>query len=223
MIEPSSVSDVDDDDGFRERMERLARRFNDQQAEAYPDPPRQTKQLSGKDRWKSGKTMDQKASSDFYCSPKIVTEPLAEFFGGPVAVDPCSNDRSMVLAHQAYTFGGLHRPWGRTSYENPPYSKSGIWTNKAIFELDSGRVEELVRLTMVATSTAWWAKQCLTPKRNPRLLFTKRLFFIDPFSETPQQTKTNARFDTVITYYGPRVRAFEKAFAHVTRWMQWGR
>jgi hypothetical protein len=162
-------------------------------------------------------------SSDSWCSPPEVTEPLAEFFGGPVDCDPCSNGRSIVQAVTAYTFGGLHRPWSKTNYENPPYSKTGPWTDKAIAELASGRVLELVRLTMVASSTEWWSRQSLRPKRNPRYLFTKRLCFLDPFAAQAGMKRQNARFDTVLTYYGPRTAKFERCFQHLTRWTAWGR
>jgi DNA N-6-adenine-methyltransferase (Dam) len=162
-------------------------------------------------------------NSDAWCSAEEVTVPLEQFFGGPVHTDPCSNEFSIVRARVKYTYGGLHRPWGETTYENPPYSKTKVWTDCAINEMRIGNVRELVRLTMVSTSTVWWRRQCLVPRRNPRLLFTRRLKFYDPFAKTTKVTKMGARFDTVLTYYGPRVTAFEAAFRHLTRWMSWGR
>jgi hypothetical protein len=84
-------------------------------------------------------------------------------------------------------------------------------------------VKELVRLTLVSTAALWWRRQCLVPRRNPRLLFTKRLSFLDPFAEDAGMKREGARFDTVLTYFGPRVTAFEAAFRHLTRWMTWGR
>ena len=83
---------------------------------------------------------------------------------------------------------------------------------------------------MVATSTKWWRKMCgiepvpmakngeirMLRAPNPRLLFTGRLKFIG-------DVDCGARFDTVLAYYGCRVKAFEKEFASVTKWKTWGR
>lgn len=165
----------------------------------------------------------KRKGSDSWCSPPEVTEPLAEFFVGAVDCDPCSNAQAIVLAKVSYTFGGLHLPWGETSYENPPYSVTGAWTDKGISEMRLGRVRELVRLTMVSTSSGWWSRQCLVPRRNPRLLFTKRLQFLNPDGSDAGARRESARFDTVLTYFGPRVVEFERRFRHLTRWMAWGR
>lgn len=170
--------------------------------------------------------------SDSWCSPPVVTDPLAQFFHGPVDVDPCSNGNSIVAARVAFTAGGLHLPWrlkrpvSRTGYENQPYSKGKLWAPKAVTELVIGNLDELVRLVMVSTSTEWWGQQCGTlltyvdgkgrVPRNPRIMFTKRLKFIGD--------KTfGARFDTALVYYGSRTRQFEKEFSHLARWTTWGR
>lgn len=162
-------------------------------------------------------------NSDSWCSPPEISGPLELFFGGPVACDPCSNDRSIIKAVKTFTRGGLVLPWGKTTYENPPYSSTDIWTDKGIQEMRAGRVVELVRLTMVSTSVKWWRRQCAIPKRNPRLLFTKRLSFLDPDAAQAGMKREGARFDTVLTYFGPRVKRFERHFKHLTTWMSWGR
>lgn len=155
---------------------------------------------------------------DGWCTPAEVVVPLREFYGGRVWTDPASNENSIVNAVIEYTFGGLHLPWLKETYENCPFSKAGAWTNKGLEELKSGRCTELVRLTMVATSTAWWSKMARF-RRNPRFIFTKRLKFRGD-KKTPQH---GAMFDTVLTYFGPRCKAFDKHFAHLARWSAWGR
>lgn len=174
--------------------------------------------------------------SDTWCSPRKVTIPLAQFHRGPVDFDPCSNPRSLVKARKSLHAGGLHLPWrlsrpvNAAVYENPPYSKNDLWTQKAMNEIIVGNVEDLVRLVMVSTSTKWWRQQCgVIPTtvdvngqrrarvpRNPRLCFTKRLKFIG-------DKDCGARFDTVLVYYGDRARAFEKEFSHIIQWSTWGR
>lgn len=155
--------------------------------------------------------------SDTWCSPTEVTGPCADFFGGRIHTDPCSNERSTVNAIIEYTFGGLHRPWIKETYENPPFSKTHAFTVKALSELKHGTCTELVRLTMVATSTVWWNLMVKYKKRNPRFLFTKRLKF------RGVGAADGARFDTVLTYFGPRWKQFDKTFAHLERWSAWGR
>lgn len=156
------------------------------------------------------------SDSDHWCTSRRVLDPLEQFFGGPVDCDPCSNANSIVKARVAYTFGGLQFPWGRTSYMNNPYSINVPWADKAVHEMKVGRVEELVTLMMVAPSTDWWLTLCKRAPRNPRMLFTPRLKFIG-------EQKHGARFDTVLKYFGRRVRQFEREFNHLTRWSSWGR
>lgn len=168
---------------------------------------------------------------DTWCSPRAIADPLADFFGGPVDCDPCSNANSVIRARVAYTWAGLHRPWGGrgigsgkgTAYQNEPYSRPHLWTDKMIHEMRMGRVTELVRLTMVATSTKWWSSSMHDSPRNPRLVFTERLKFIGGENRDGSPCNTGAMFDTVLMYYGRRWRQFERHFKHVARWTRWGR
>ena len=170
--------------------------------------------------------------TDEWCTPPEIADPLVEFFHGPVDVDPCSNIRSIIRAHVAYTSGGLILPWclpagsrcgtpsNGTCYENFPYSQGDLWTAKALHELKVGNVTELVRLSMVSTSTQWWADMCTKPRRNPRILALRRLVFLDP---TEAGRDFVCRFEPALTYIGPRTKRFDKTFAHLTRWSTWGR
>lgn len=169
-------------------------------------------------------------SSDAWCSPPEIADPLADFFGGPVDVDPCSNERSIIRAHVKYFSGGLVLPWERNAdapagsvYQNDPYSQAGDWTTKMLREVASGRVAELVRLSMMSTSTYWWGAMCTQPKRNPRVLGLKRLEFLDPEADAAGVTRMTCRFEPALTYIGPRTELFTKTFAHLTRWATWGR
>jgi len=170
------------------------------------------------------------SESDQWCTPPLIADPLEEFFQGPVDVDPCSNERSIVRARQAYFRGGLVLPWClpdnrpgrlRTVYENFPYSRGEAWTAKAIAEMACGNVAELVRLSPMSTSTQWWADACLKPERNPRILALKKFAFIVPGST--DLGDNTCRFDPVLMYFGPSAERFTKAFASLTRWTAWGR
>jgi hypothetical protein len=171
------------------------------------------------------------ATSDWWCSPPEVTVPLHDtLFQGPVDIDPCSNVRSIVKSRMALTKGGLILPWwvpddpgDQTAFENWPYSVSAAWTAKAIYELKVGHVLEIVRLGPAMTSTQWWADGCRLPRRNPRIMFTKRISFLDPFAASAGMRRMTCRFEPALWYYGPNVRRFERAFRHLERWSTWGR
>lgn len=168
---------------------------------------------------------------DHWCTPPAVADPLEAFFRGPVACDPCSNSRSIIKAVTTYTAGGLHLPWGRTTYRNEPYSRLEPWTDKSILEIDAGNVVELVGLEPVATSTRWWRKTTGLepvlvphPTRKNRMrevfaprgthMFTKRINFINERGVVMK----GVRHDSVLTYYGPRRTAFKKAFRALESW-----
>ena len=163
------------------------------------------------------------ATSDSWCSPPAIADPLAEFFGGPVDLDPCSNDRSIIQAVVTYYTGGLILPWRGTVYQNDPYSKATVWTDKAISEMACGNVTELVRLSMMSTSTHWWSDMCSRPVWNPRILALQRIAFLDPFAAEPGSRRLTCRFEPALTYFGTRTDQFTAAFAHLTRWTTWGR
>jgi hypothetical protein len=169
------------------------------------------------------------ASSDSWCSPPEISVPLEDFHGGPVDIDPCSNDRSIIRARLALTTGGLVLPWrlkrpvDRTGYQNDPYSQSEAWTVKMLAELAAGNIREHARLCMMSTSAVWWALMCLRPRRNPRILALKRIAFLDPFATEAGKKRMGCRFEPALVYFGPRPAKFTRTFAHLTRWTTWGR
>lgn len=171
------------------------------------------------------------ADSDWWCSPPEIADPLEEFFEGPVDVDPCSNERSIIRARRAYTSGGLVLPWRLpakmkprlTGYQNDPYSQAGVWTAKMLAEISSGNLREHIRLSMFTPSSKWWVDMCGKPRRNPRILALKRISFLDPFADEAGQKRDSCRFELALTYFGTRPERFTKVFAHLTRWTTWGR
>lgn len=182
---------------------------------------------------------------DGWCTPREVADPLEEFFDGPVDFDPCSNERSIIKARAANTRPvGLTIPWfgkvaprvrGRTTYENPPYSKLLAFTDKSLTELTRHddhvptRERQLVRLVTCAPSTAWWRRavgrepvaigtvagmRVLIRAPKPTLIVTNRLEFINEKGEIEE----SARFDSALFYYGPREEKFLRVFRPITSW-----
>ncbi len=158
-------------------------------------------------------------TSDEWCSPPEISVPLFDFWG-MAGGDPCSNDRSVIYAHERYTWGGLIRPWWETTYANWPYSKNEPWSGKAVYEMDHAKnVAELVVLCMFAASTAWWQRLMVTPRRNPRVIATKRLKFLGPDGKPVD----SSRFEPALIYYGKHAARFDRAFSSITMWSTWGR
>ena len=162
-------------------------------------------------------------SQDEWCSGPDVTVPLAKFFHGPVGLDPCSNERSIVRAKRTYCAGGLALPWDApTIYKNEPYSRLAAWAEKTVAELAipyRGKRKELVGLEPVCTSAEWWD---ITVAADPLLVFTKRLSFID---ENGIVAKSGARFDSVFTVWANKRREAEflRLFAPVVRFATRGK
>lgn len=159
-------------------------------------------------------------SSDSLCTPPDIFLRVAELYGGTIDCDPCSNEHSLVPATHVYTFGGLSRRWHAKTYQNHPYSTNEPWIDKGNHEMRIGNVTELVILCMTATSTVWWKKAMTIPRRNPRVICTKRIAFYGP---NGRPLKNGARFDTSLIYYGPQWKKLDRLFSHVARWSTWGR
>ena len=62
-----------------------------------------------------------------WCTPPKYVDAIQRFFGGPVALDPCSNRHSIVDAVTEYVLpdnDGLTTQWDYlTVFVNPPYGK----------------------------------------------------------------------------------------------------
>lgn len=145
---------------------------------------------------------------DEWCSPPEVALPLRGYYRrrkGYVDLDPATNGRSLIWSRRRYTAGALFLPWDGDFFENPPYSRMLDFARKAMAELDipyRGRRKEATRLVTVATSTEWWE---ITVEKDPLLIFTKRLRFID---ERGIQGDA-ARFDSVIQAWATPARERE--------------
>lgn len=157
-------------------------------------------------------------SSDEWCSPPEVADPLFRFWG-VADLDPCSNGRSVIKAAETYTYGGLIRSHKKKTYYNWPYSQNDPWSQKLVLEIKVGRVQEAVVLCMTATSTDWWQRLMLQPRRNPRVICTKRIRFLGPDGKPVD----SSRFEPALIYYGPQPKKFDKYFHHLAKWSTWGR
>lgn len=85
--------------------------------------------------------VDQATDSDTQNTPSWLVGKALEFFGGPPALDPCTNEWSSMPARRKFMIGrgedGLSLPWnahthlGKGLWINPPYSDPWPWLLRA--------------------------------------------------------------------------------------------
>jgi hypothetical protein len=202
-----------------EDLDKLRRQIKDLAADVAPliQPPA-PRRRGGHTAREYAAVTGEAMSSDEWCTGPEISVPLFDFWGY-ADCDPCSNSRSIIRARSSYTSGGLIRPWKQKTYENHPYSQNAPWIAKAIYEMKVKNVSQLVILCMCAASTQWWQDAMLLPKRNPRVIATKRLKFIGPSGKPVD----SSRFEPALIYYGPNAAKFDRHFKHVAMWSTWGR
>jgi len=123
-----------------------------------------------------------------WCTPPKYVEAIREFFGGEIALDPCSNRYSIVNASMEYSLpkhDGLGESWNfPTIYVNPPYGldrKHGTsikhWLRKCE---ESHRLHdsEVIALVPVATNTGHWKKYVYGRATAICFLYDTRLRFL---------------------------------------------
>jgi len=105
------------------------------------------------------RSLEDRALSDATCTPKWLADYLFETHGW-FDLDPCSNPRSWIHAHWAYSLekglDGLRLPWRGSVFKNNPFSAPLEWQLKAQHELSIGRCTELVELCKMDPGTKWW-------------------------------------------------------------------
>lgn len=95
--------------------------------------------------------------SDSYVTPRWLAEMLPT-----VDIDPCSNYRSWIKAHWAYSLekglDGLKLPWRGSAFINWPYSSPRLWAAKTMNELASGVCTQAIVLCKLDPSTSWFRR-----------------------------------------------------------------
>jgi hypothetical protein len=126
-------------------------------------------------------------NKDWGTPPKYVAA-VKRFFGGEIALDPCSNEFSVVHAQTEYMLpcnDGLTDPWDYpTIYVNPPYgadkgqgTRIGHWLRRcATAHHEHG--SEVLALVPVAVNTGHWKRYVWTQATSVCFLYDTRLRFL---------------------------------------------
>jgi hypothetical protein len=153
-----------------------------------------------------------------WCTPKKYVEAVRFFFEGEIALDPCSNESSIVQAKKEYRLpkkDGLKNSWNfKTIYVNPPYgraknSTSSIydWLEKCA-EAHSQFGSEVLALIPVATNTSHWKKFIFGQAAGICFLSDTRLkFLVDG-----QEDNKGAPMACCMVYWGKNYKKFHKNF-----------
>ena len=150
-------------------------------------------------------------SSQNWCTPPKYINPIRDFFGGKIDLDPCSNSESIVGAAVELSTGGLEYDWSmsKTVFVNPPYGRG---VNSTIYDWLKKCHEsntETVALIPVATNTKHW-KDFVFKSNVICFLHDTRLKFLINGSTNNK----GASMSCCIVYWGKRTDEFIDKFSN---------
>lgn len=155
------------------------------------------------------------SANEHWPTPATILDPIRTRMG-PIILDPCSNENSIVNAKIewrgpiANDVDGLAQSWqvGGIVYVNPPYGrKISPWIKKCAAEgLEAKKLKnntEIILLGPARTDTKWFQRIVL-PSADSTILLEGRLKF--------EGAKNPAVFPSFISYWGHRPIQFKVAF-----------
>ncbi len=134
----------------------------------------------------AGRTVN--AASHHWGTPHVYAQVVRAVFGGPVALDPCSNQFSVVEAETKYLLpevDGLNASWDFPKiYVNPPYGTDRTrgtsirdWLKRCA-ESHRDHKSEIIALIPVATNTKHWKQYVWRTSSAVAFLHDTRLKFL---------------------------------------------
>ncbi len=156
--------------------------------------------------------------SQNWCTPLKYVRAVREVLGGTIALDPCSNQFSVVRATIEYRLpehDGLRNSWRfPTIYVNPPYGadrERGTtikhWLRRcALAHEEYG--SEILALVPVATNTKHWKDYVFGVADAVAFLYDTRLKFLVDGKDGGK----GAPMSCAMVYWGEHVHRFEKVF-----------
>ena len=160
------------------------------------------------------------ALSQEWCTPPKYVKAVHDFFGGSVALDPCSNSYSIVNAEVEYslpTADGLLESWDfPTIFVNPPYGRDAErrttirnWLYRCA-DSNARYGAEVLALVPVATNTRHWKECVFGIAAAVAFLYDTRLKFL----ENGQNGGKGAPMSCAMIYWGDHYGRFLDTFVH---------
>jgi len=158
------------------------------------------------------------SQSQDWSTPRKYVQAVKEVFGGHIALDPCSNQYSIVAADAEYRLpdkDGLHESWDfPTIYVNPPYGadrERGTsirdWLLRCA-QANEHYGSEVLALVPVATNTGHWKKYVFGKARAICFLYDTRLKFL----VNGKSGGKGAPMSCAMVYWGERYVRFREVF-----------
>ena len=159
------------------------------------------------------------SKSQSWGTPQKYVDAVKLFFNGVIALDPCSNEFSIVHAEMEYMLpekNGLLESWDfSTIYVNPPYgfdpaSKTSIkdWLSKCA-DANARYSSEVLALIPVATNTRHWKNFIFKRASMICFLYDTRLRFL----EEGKDVGKGAPMACAMVYWGERLDVFKRIFS----------
>ena len=152
--------------------------------------------------------MTRERSNNDLCTPAPIIDRVVKWLG-PIDLDPCSNEWSLVGAAHTYSIDrgedGLSLPWFGRVWENPPYGRGHLiqWAKcAAVWAMSPGI--EILSLVPSTTETEAFSIRC--SYADARVDLGSRLQF-------GGGDHGSGKFGSTIFYSGQRPYLFAHAFA----------
>jgi hypothetical protein len=134
----------------------------------------------------AGRTVNSQSVD--WCTPRKYVDAVKRVFGGKIALDPCSNEWSIVDAENEYNLpehDGLRETWNfPTIYVNPPYGadkERGTTIRHWLYKCADAHKRygaEVLALVPVATNTRHWKEHVWGQATAICFLYDTRLRFL---------------------------------------------
>lgn len=153
-----------------------------------------------------------------WCTPPSILTSVRMVFGGAIALDPCSNEHSLVAADKEYLLpdhDGLVESWEyETIFVNPPYgsdvsrgTRIAHWFARIHEAANAG--SQVIALVPVAPNTNHWKHHVFPVASAICFLYQPRVrFYINGVED-----KKGAPMSCAVIYYGEERERFAEAFA----------
>lgn len=156
--------------------------------------------------------------SQTWCTPPKYVRAIRKFFGGTIALDPCSSPHSMVGAEVEYQLpdcDGLRNSWDYpTIYVNPPYGADRQrcttikdWLRRCARTREE-HGSEVLALVPVATNTKHWKDYVFGVADAIAFLYDTRLKFL----VNGKDGGKGAPMSCAMIYWGEDIERFEDIF-----------
>lgn len=145
-----------------------------------------------------------------WCTPPKYVEPITEFFGGNIGLDPCSNSESIVNAEVELCENGLELEWNKfeSVFVNPPYGRDGKTTIYDWLKKCHISQTEIIVLIPVATNTKHWKDFVFKSSIICFLGNTRLKFLING-----NTNNKGASMSCCLVYWGKREQDFIQKFS----------